>query len=82
MERKGMEATNWEQKEFFSVKEAAEFLGLSVSTIRRYIYDHRLRAYKVAGERLIRIRREDLEALLEPMLGAGNHHSTPERTKL
>ncbi len=62
-----MEATYWQQKELLSVKEAAEFLGLSVSTIRRYIYDRRLPAYKVAGERLVRIRREDLEALLNPM---------------
>ena len=66
MERK-MEVTYGEQKELFSVKEAAEFLGLSVSTIRRYIYDRRLPAYKVAGERLVRIRREDLEGLLDPM---------------
>lgn len=56
-----------EQKELFSVKEAAQFLGLSVSTVRRYIHDRRLRAYRVAGERVLRIRRDDLEDLLTPV---------------
>lgn len=59
------------EKELFSVKEAADFLGLSVSTIRRYIYDRRLPAYRVAGERMLRIRRNDLEALLEPLVEEG-----------
>lgn len=55
------------EKELYSVKEAAAFLGLSVSTIRRYIYDRRLPAYRIAGERMLRIKRDDLEALLEPL---------------
>ena len=59
------------RKELFSVQEAAEFLGLSVSTVRRYIRDGRLPAYRVAGERLLRIRRDDLEALLRPVFGEG-----------
>ncbi len=59
------------RKELFSVQEAAEFLGLSMSTIRRYIHDGRLPAYRVAGERLLRIRRGDLEALLSSVFGEG-----------
>ncbi|HID85803.1 MAG TPA: DNA-binding protein [Anaerolineae bacterium] len=55
------------RKELLSVREAADFLGLSVSTIRRYIRDGRLPAYRVAGERLLRIKRSDLEALLDPV---------------
>jgi len=55
------------QKELLSVREAADFLGLSVSTIRRYIHDRRLPAYRVAAERVLRIRRGDLEALLSPV---------------
>ena len=50
--------------ELFSVQEAAEFLGVSESTIRRYIYDGQLLAYRLGNGRLIRIKRQDLEKLL------------------
>jgi len=60
-----------EPKELLSVQEAADFLGLSVSTIRRYIRDGRLPAYRVAGERLLRIKRSDLEKLLDPIFEEG-----------
>lgn len=60
-----------EPKELLSVQEAADFLGLSVSTIRRYIRDGRLPAYRVAGERLLRIKRSDLEELLDPIFEEG-----------
>ena len=55
------------QNELFSVKEAAEFLGVSESTIRRYISDGRLLAYRLGNGRLIRIKRQDLEKLLSPI---------------
>ena len=55
------------QKESFSVQEAADCPGLSVSTVRRYIQDQRLAAYRVAGERVLRIRRDNPEALLTPL---------------
>jgi len=59
------------QKELFSVQKAAESLGVSESTIRRYISDGRLLAYRLGDERLIRIRRQDLDKLLSP-INAGN----------
>jgi len=59
------------QKELFSVQEAAEFLGISESTIRRYVSDGRLLAYRLGDERLIRIKRQDLDKLLSP-IHAGN----------
>jgi len=62
------------QKELFSVQEAAEFLGVSESTIRRYISDGRLLAYRLGDERLIRIKRQDLDKLLSPI----NHGSDEE----
>lgn len=62
------------QKELFSVQEAADFLGLSVSTVRRYIHDRRLPAYRVAGERVLRIRRHHLEALLAPLFEEDLHN--------
>ena len=55
------------QRQLFSVQDAAEFLGVSDSTIRRYISDGRLSAYRLGDERLIRIQRQDLESLLSPI---------------
>lgn len=54
-------------KELFSVQEVAEFLAVSEGTIRRYISDGRLPAYRLGNERLIRIKRQDLERLLSPL---------------
>lgn len=62
------------QKELFSVQEAADCLGLSVTTVRRYIQDQRLAAYRVAGERVLRIRRDNPEALLAPVLEEDVHY--------
>ena len=59
------------QKKLFSIQEAAEFLGVSESTVRRYISDARLLAYRLGNERLIRIKQHDLEKLLSP-INAGN----------
>jgi excisionase family DNA binding protein len=54
------------EKQFFSPDEAAEFLGVHVQTIRGYIRTGKLPARRLAGERALRIKREDLLALLEP----------------
>jgi excisionase family DNA binding protein len=53
-------------KLLLSPDEAAEVLGVHTQTVRGYIRDGKLKAHRVAGERAIRIRREDLLALLEP----------------
>ena len=60
------------RKVLFSVQEAAEFLGVSESTIRRYISDGRLLAYRLGEQRLIRIKRQDLEKLLSPINARNN----------
>lgn len=54
------------QKQFFSPDEAAEFLDVHTQTIRGYIRSGKLPALRLAGERALRIQREDLLALLEP----------------
>ena len=54
------------EKQFFSPDEAAEFLDVHTQTIRGYIRTGKLPALRLAGERALRIRREDLLALLEP----------------
>jgi len=56
----------FKEKQFFSPDEAAEFLGIHTQTIRGYIRTGKLPALRLAGERALRIQREDLLALLEP----------------
>jgi excisionase family DNA binding protein len=46
-------------------EEAARALGVHIQTLRGYIRAGKLPAFRVAGERAIRIRRDDLAALLE-----------------
>src|SRR5262245_26725272 len=50
-------------KEYFSIKEAADFARMAPSTIRLYIRKRQLRAQRV-GRRVI-IKKADLESLLE-----------------
>lgn len=56
----------FDQKRFFSPDEAAEFLNVHTQTIRGYIRTGKLPALRLAGERALRIQRDDLLALLEP----------------
>jgi len=53
-------------KEFFTPDEAAVFLDVHPQTIRGYIRTGKLAALRLAGERALRIKRNDLLALLEP----------------
>lgn len=53
--------------EFLTPAQCAEVLGVSVSLIRAMLRDGRLRARRLRGSRLIRIAREDVLALLEPL---------------
>lgn len=62
----GKSTMEFKEKQFFSPDEAAEFLGIHTQTIRGYIRTGKLPALRLAGERALRIQREDLLALLEP----------------
>jgi len=53
--------------DYLSPEEAAEALGIHVQTLRGYVRSGKLPARRLAGERAIRIRRLDLEMLLEPL---------------
>ena len=55
-------------REYYTPEEAAAALGIHVQTMRAYIRTGRLPAYRIAGERAIRIRRNDLERILEPLV--------------
>jgi excisionase family DNA binding protein len=56
-------------KKNITLQEAAEHYGVSVKTIRRYIAEGRLRAYKL-GSRTIRVSLDDVEALARPIPAA------------
>jgi excisionase family DNA binding protein len=62
---------------YLSVRQTADILSVSPRTIRRYIEQNILPAYRVTGSNTIRIKREDLEALLEPI-----NASAQERSRL
>lgn len=48
---------------YLTIEEAAAFMSMSCVTIRRHIGEGSIPAYR-CGKRLIRIRREDLEAAM------------------
>ena len=56
-------------REYLTPEEVAEALGIHVQTMRAYIRSGRLPAFRVAGERAIRLLRSDLEKVLEPLGG-------------
>jgi excisionase family DNA binding protein len=51
--------------DYLSPEDAAEAMGIHVQTLRGYVRSGKLPARRLAGERAIRIRREDLDKLLE-----------------
>jgi len=53
-------------RELFTVEQAAAYLQMSQSSIRSYIRQGVLKAFRVAGKRRVLISREDLLGLLEP----------------
>lgn len=55
------------QPVYLSVQQAADFISVSQRTIRRYIELGHLPAYRVTGTSTIRIKRDDLEGLLQPI---------------
>ena len=61
-------------RDYLSPEQAAEALGLHAQTVRAYIRSGKLPAMRVAGERAIRIRREDLDKVLEPLNAKGERN--------
>jgi excisionase family DNA binding protein len=55
------------EERLYSPEEAAVYLGIRVETVRAWIRSGRLRASRLAGQRVLRIRASDLEAVLEPV---------------
>jgi excisionase family DNA binding protein len=53
-------------RDYLTPEEAADALGIHVQTLRASVRSGKLPATRLAGERAIRIRREDLPSILEP----------------
>lgn len=62
--------------DILSVDAAAEYLGVHAQTVRNYIRSGKLPAYRLAGERFIRVLRKDLLALLELVRTDGSDEET------
>lgn len=58
-----------EAREYLTPEEAAESLSIHVQTMRAYIRRGRVPAFRLAGERAIRILRADLPKVLEHLRG-------------
>lgn len=55
-----------EPSEFFTVEQAANYLQISQSSIRAYIRQGKLDAFRISGKRRVLIARSALLAMLEP----------------
>jgi excisionase family DNA binding protein len=54
-------------RDLYTVAQAAEYLQLNQSSIRSYIREGRLKAFRIAGKRKVLIPRSELLNLLEPV---------------
>lgn len=55
-----------DSRELLTVEQAAQYLQISQSSIRSYIRQGMLKAFRIAGKRKVLIPRTELLALLEP----------------
>ena len=55
-----------ESRDLLTVEQAADYLQLSQSSIRSYIRQGKLNAFRIAGKRKVLIQRTELLKLLEP----------------
>jgi len=73
-----------ESRDLLTVEQAANYLQLSQSSIRSYIRQGKLKAFRVAGKRKVLIPRDELLKLLEPARGEfdenGDESGGPEHT--
>jgi excisionase family DNA binding protein len=58
-------------RDYLTPEEAAAALAIHVQTLRAYVRSGKLPALRLAGERAIRIRRSDLDKVLEPLVPQG-----------
>ena len=66
-----------EPSEFFTVEQAANYLQLSQSSIRAYIRQGKLEAFRISGKRRVLIAKTALLGLLEPARPADIEPKSP-----
>uniref|UniRef100_A0AAU8GS27 Helix-turn-helix DNA binding protein n=1 Tax=Mycobacterium phage BabyBack TaxID=3158877 RepID=A0AAU8GS27_9CAUD len=49
-----------------SISETADYLGVCPATVRRYIAEGKIKAYRL-GRRLIRVDRDSVDAFMKPI---------------
>lgn len=54
---------------YLSISETADYLGVTTRTVRQAIADGRLTGYRL-GARLVRLRRDEIDAAMRPFGGA------------
>ena len=59
-----------QRRDLWTVEQAADYLQLSPSSIRSYIRQGKLKAFRVAGRRKVLIAQTELLLLLEPTTAA------------
>jgi excisionase family DNA binding protein len=64
-----MPTANSVAREWITIQEAADYLGLSERSVRAMIADGRLRGYR-NGRRVIRLDRNEIDAAMRPFGGA------------
>lgn len=56
------------ERQYISLVEAAEYLGVTGRTVRQMIADGRLTGYRL-GARVVRLRRDEIDAAMRPFGG-------------
>jgi excisionase family DNA binding protein len=54
---------------YITIKQAAQYLGLTDRTVRQMIADGRLAGYR-SGARLVRLRVDEIDSVMQPFGGA------------
>ncbi len=66
MDQDNRQSNEGAARDLLTVEQAAQYLQLSPSSIRSYIRQGKLKAFRVAGLRKVLIARAELLSLLEP----------------
>jgi excisionase family DNA binding protein len=62
----------------YSPEEIADYLGVHVQTVRAWVRAGRLPARRILGQRALRIRKSDLDAVLLPVTGTDDPGGEPQ----